>query len=400
MRLLWVATKPPWPPADGGRLLQLETLRALAAEGHELTLVAACSAGGAALREAAETLRPLCRPHLVPARRAGWPLALARSLGRGLPLSVARHGHRAVEAAVAGHLEAGGFDVLHAEQLQTLPSCLPALARRVPIVLRCQNVESSLWQALAGTRRLAGPLLRVEAARLARFEGHALRQAAAAVALTERDARCLQALALDAPRVHCVPAPFPARLPPAHAALDGKPAVVVLGDPTWLPNREGARWFVREVWPLLRARLPGAVLHLYGTSRPRPLSAGLVEHGPLPDSREAFAPGSILAVPLAIASGVRMKILEAWARGVPVVASPEAAAGLGARPGREIEVAAGAEAFAEALAALHHEPERASAQVAAARERLQRVHDPRLAARRLAAIYSAASGGKGGGAAS
>jgi glycosyltransferase involved in cell wall biosynthesis len=65
-----------------------------------------------------------------------------------------------------------------------------------------------------------------------------------------------------------------------------------------------------------------------------------VETHPAPaDSREAFAPGAILVVPLRIASGIRMKILEAWARGLPVVATPEAAAGLEAEDGRELLLA-------------------------------------------------------------
>jgi len=86
---------------------------------------------------------------------------------------------------------------------------------------------------------------------------------------------------------------------------------------------------------------------------------------------------------------VRMKILEAWARGVPVVATPAAARGLGAEPGRELQVAADPGSFARALRELHHHPDRRTRQVAAGRDLLRREHDPRHVAERLLELYTA-----------
>ena len=105
MRILWVGTKPPWPATDGGRLLTVVTLEALAHAGHELTLVAPFDPA----RErdpsgSADALRRLCDPILVPAP----PLSLLRcvlsSLAGGAPLSVVRHAHAAVGARVAALL--------------------------------------------------------------------------------------------------------------------------------------------------------------------------------------------------------------------------------------------------------------------------------------------------------
>jgi hypothetical protein len=67
LRLLWIATKAPWPPADGGRLLLLESLSALAATSAvEVTLIAPVPRGELAAAE--EALRPFCRPRLVATR--------------------------------------------------------------------------------------------------------------------------------------------------------------------------------------------------------------------------------------------------------------------------------------------------------------------------------------------
>jgi glycosyl transferase family 1/glycosyl transferase family 4 len=391
VKILVLATKAPWPPLDGGRLLLLHTLEGLAGAGHRVALVAPVDPARFDLGSVASALRPLAVPHLVPVRPAGQLAALARSLATGMPLSIARHSLPAVRREVARLLAAEPFDLIHAEQLQALsqvPRWAPPAAPP-PVVLRAQNVESALWRATA--RRRGGPvglLLAVEARRLAAWEGRAVRRAAATVALTAEDRVKLAELGGPGAeaKVHAVAAPFPASLPPG-ATLPGDPAVVVLGSAGWLPNALQASWFRDVVWPAVRAALPGAVLHLFGAAAEGPAGPDLVVHPAPADSADAFPAGSILAVPVQIASGVRMKILEAWARGVPVVGTPAAVAGLGAAPGRELLVAEDPTGFAAALARLHREPGRARALVAAGRAALAERHDPAAITARLAAIY-------------
>jgi glycosyltransferase involved in cell wall biosynthesis len=85
-----------------------------------------------------------------------------------------------------------------------------------------------------------------------------------------------------------------------------------------------------------------------------------------------------------------MKILEAWARGVPIVATPEAAAGLGAQDGRELLIAATPDDFAAAIDRLASQPELPRALVAAGRRLLLERHDPVRAAEALRRIYETA----------
>ena len=388
MRFLWVTTKPPWPPLDGGRLVAALTLEALRARGHEATVVArvdpreAERAAAAARREGWDRL-VLVPVHAVPLPRA----ALRGSLGR-VPIAVRRHAPPRLRATVAGLVETELFDVAHAEQLQALGPLAEAERRRVPVVLRATNVESDLWRAFARTAPLVGPLLRREAKRLAAWEGDAVRRAAATVALTAHDAARLAELAGVTGRVHHLPAPFPSRLPRGEGSLAGSPAVVLFGSGGWRPNREGTRWFVDRVWPEVGAALPQAVLHVLGM----PVRAGAsVSARPAPaDSGEAFPEGAVLVVPLRVASGVRMKILEAWARGVPVVATPEAAQGLEATDGRELLLARDSGEFAHALRRLHEEPGVAAALVSAGCDRLAARHEPAAVAARLVEVYASA----------
>jgi hypothetical protein len=383
LNILAVATKAPWPALDGGRFLLLNTLQALAAAGCRLTLVAPVDPVRFDLAEVARQLSGFCTPALVPAAPLAPFAALLRSAGA--PLSIARHTLPAVRREVERRLAAERFDVVHAEQLQALPQAEPAFTRGIPVVLRAQNVESDLWAETARRGRgLRGFLLRREARKLAAWEGGAVRRAAATLALTQEDAARLRELA-GGGRVEVVRAAFP-DLPPGTGRLAGEPAVAVFGSRGWLPNEESTVWFAAEVWPAVRAELPGAVLHLFGA--PTGLEAsGIAVHPSPEDSAEVYAPGSILAVPLRIASGVRIKILEAWARGVPLVATPAALAGLEAEDGREALVARDASEFAQAIARLHREPGLAAALVEAGRQTRRERHEPERVAEGLVAAY-------------
>jgi hypothetical protein len=384
LSVLVVATKAPWPAVDGGRFLLLNTLQALAAAGCRLTLVAPVNPARFDLSEVARELSLFCSSALIPAVPLSPAVALLRS--GGAPLSIARHTLPAVRREVERRLAAERFDVVHAEQLQALPQAEPAFARGIAVILRAQNVESDLWAETARRGRgLRGFLLRREARKLAAWEGNAVRRAAATLALTEEDASRLRELARGGGRVGVVRAAFP-ELPPGTGRLEGDPALVVFGSRGWLPNEESTLWFAAEVWPAVRAALPGAVLHLFGAP-PGLEVPGVAVHPSPDDSAEVYAPGSILAVPLRIASGVRIKILEAWARGVPVVATPAALAGLEAEDGREALVARDASEFARAITRLHQEPGLAEALIETGRRARRERHEPGVVGERLLEEY-------------
>lgn len=361
MNVLIVATKSPWPPVDGGRLLLSLTLEGLERMGCRFTLVA----------PEARPVNPL--------------LAVARSWR--IPLALARHAQPAVRQEVERRLAAERFDLVHVEQLQALPQAEPALRRGVPVVLRAQNVESDLWAATAAlTSGWKGRLLAREARRLAKWEGEAVRRVAATLTLSEEDAARLRQLA-GGGRVRVVRAPFP-ELGPGPSALAGDPPVVLLASRGWLPNEDSVRWFLGEVWPAVRAEVLGAVLHVFGGEP----GEGAVHHPSPRDSAEAFAPGSILAVPLRIGSGVRMKVLEAWARGVAVVGTSAAVSGLEVEDGREALVADDPAAFARAVARLRSEAGLAQRLIENGRRALRERHEPARVVADLFSVYQEVCG--------
>lgn len=382
MKILVLATKCPWPAQDGGRLALWLTMQGLARAGHRLWLVApVASAEEADSLMAAPDLRALCTPVLVPAPPHPWPRAAWRSLRTGRAVTVERHALDAVAQAVAACVAEVQPALIHVEQLQAYANAHAGAAAAVPKVLRMQNVESGLWRQMARPSR---PWFAWEARRVEHDEARALASAAQALALTATDRDLLQRACPGGREVRAIPPPFPSTLPAA-AAQPGAPAVVVFGSQDWRPNREAIGWFLDAVLPTLRAQCPGTSVHLYGHSGPTP--PGAVAHAAPVDAIEAFPADAVMALPLRIGSGIRMRILEAWARGLPVVASSVAVRGLAVRDGEELLIADSAAAFVEALRRLSAPGLRARL-VAAGRAYLRQHHDETRCTASLLGAYA------------
>lgn len=385
MKILVVATKSPWPPHDGGRLVLWLTLQALAAAGHTLHLIAPVDAD-VVDAVALGPLRTVCTPQLIPRRPRGWAAAAWRAAGDGSALSLARHRHAAIAAAVAARIADWRPDIVHAEQLQALANCDAAFTGGPPVLLRMQNVESSLWRQLAQARPWLRAILGFEARRLRAAEARLLPRVAATVTLTDDDAAALRGIAPGAAaNIVAIPPAFPAELP-AGPRIDGEPALALAGSAGWWPNRQGLDWFLAEVAPQLRDDATLRV-HVFGAARAAPRD--VVVHAAPADSARAFPDGAIAAVPLLTGSGIRMRILEAWARGLPVVATSVAAAGLAVESGRELLIADGAGAFAQAVQHVHADAALRARLIAHGRAYLRRHHEPAAAAAALAQHYRA-----------
>lgn len=129
-------------------------------------------------------------------------------------------------------------------------------------------------------------------------------------------------------------------------------------------NADAVRFFASEVVPLVRTEFPGAEFVAAGAGAGRALRRlerrGLVSlPGFLPDLRRTLEEASVFVAPLRFAAGVQNKVLEAMAVGCPVVATSAVNAGIGAQPGNEIVLAAGAASLAAETVELLRDPAKA-----------------------------------------
>ena len=151
-----------------------------------------------------------------------------------------------------------------------------------------------------------------------------------------------------------------------------------LGSMDWLPNIEAVHWFVREVLPLLRQRVPGIRFKIVGRN-PSPSVRALATAdsaievtGTVEDVQPHVHQCQVIVVPLLSGGGTRIKIFECMAMGVAVVSTTIGAEGLPLVPGEDVQIADSSESFAASVAELLQHPELAQKLALRARERMVR----------------------------
>jgi glycosyltransferase involved in cell wall biosynthesis len=158
------------------------------------------------------------------------------------------------------------------------------------------------------------------------------------------------------------------------------------------PNVDGACWLAREVWPLVRAARPTARLTLAGRG-PGPGVRALAAFdvrvpGTLDDLRPLYAQASLLAAPIFWGGGVRVKILDALAHGLPLVTTPAAAEGIPLRDGESALFAETPSAFAAAVLQLLDDAALRARLGAAGRALVEQRYDWERIGRRLRGLYA------------
>ncbi len=211
---------------------------------------------------------------------------------------------------------------------------------------------------------------RADARRWERYEQEVLRAADAAVVFSERDRGVVERLETATPVVR-----IPLAVPVPERAADPRgadpPELLFVGSSVHPPNLDAALYLARDLFPRLRARVPGLRLALVGADPPERLRAlagdGVEVAGWVPDLAPRLDRAALVVAPLRRGGGMRVKTAEALAAGKAVLGSPLAFEGLDVEPGRHAAFAAGPDEFVAAAARLLADPERRARMGRAAR---------------------------------
>ena len=143
----------------------------------------------------------------------------------------------------------------------------------------------------------------------------------------------------------------------APPGFDARCGLVFVGSYRHPPNVDAARWMVTEILPLVRQQLPGTELHLVGADATPPVLAlakqpGVRFLGQVPELDPLLDRCLASVAPLRVGAGIKGKINQSLARGLPVVATSCAVEGMFLRDGEDVLVADDAQAFADAIVRL------------------------------------------------
>jgi GT2 family glycosyltransferase/glycosyltransferase involved in cell wall biosynthesis len=168
--------------------------------------------------------------------------------------------------------------------------------------------------------------------------------------------------------------------------------MLFLGSFRHLPNQEGLNWFAQKVLPRVLERKPGARLIIVGSEPPAAhslphLPENIELRGFVEDVREPLGRYAVFVCPILSGSGMRVKLLEAFAAGIPVVSTPLGAEGLAGADGEICSLAAGPLEFAQKIVELFEDGEKARGLACRARERVVATRDMRVLTERLVESY-------------
>lgn len=385
-----------YPPTSGKRLRSLNLILPLARK-HELVCVVRGQGNEEENYECLQFLKKHgIEAHVIddPVPRktgVGFYARLATNLVSPLPYSVASHysprfaqgvqtlfAQRAVEV---WNLEWSGYRYA----IEGLPG---------PVVLQAHNVDSLIWQRYYETA--TGLLQRAYVSRqwqkFERFERGAFHRADRVVFVSEVDA----AVARERFQLRNASVVENGVDVAAYSAVrptPGSRGILYLGSLDWRPNVDAVELLLREIFPRVRHQLPKARLVLVGRKPPESLvrrvkqMANVELHADVPDVKPFLAASGVMAVPLRVGGGSRLKILEALAAGLPVVSTTIGAEGLHLVAGVDYTLADSSEAMAAALVEALRHPEAAFAQARHGQQTVTQLYDWPILAQKLENIW-------------
>jgi len=371
--VLAVTSEPPWPLDSGGHLRSFHLLRMLASR-FDVRLVTPARGTDAELAAgalAAETVRPrIVRMGRRTAVREALKIAVAAA-GSEPYVMFARHRSASVARMLREEIRRQRPDVVYLDHLDSL--VYARMRGNAAVVVDMHNVYSRLAGRAAAEAhgRLRRGYLRRETTLLARMERRAVEIADTILAVSDDDAQYFSDL--GAKRVVLVPNGVDCAAydrPPVDRSV--RPTILYVGALGWPPNASAARYLATDVLPAVRRTVADARVVIVGRNPPADLVALARDHrdvevaADVPEVAPFFRSADVLAVPLETGGGTRLKILEAFAAGLPVVSTAIGCEGIAADAGRHLVVAERPH-FAAAVADLLLDPARGRLLAARAR---------------------------------
>jgi glycosyltransferase involved in cell wall biosynthesis len=353
MRLLFLTETIPFPLDSGGRIKTYHTLRTLARE-HDVHCHAFVR--DEAQRQFHRDLTGCCASltlHSRPASRLRELRALVLSYTSGKPFLVLRH----VDGNVLEQLRAAcsrqAFDAVYCDHLSMFEY---GRELGLPIVLDAHNVEFEIVRRHARTLGFSPlrALAEVEWRKLQSYERTAYPQCQLIYSVSEIDAQSIRTLGRGMTPVAVVPISINAGDVERRTPLPTAPELLFVGGLHWPPNADAVIFFLEEIFPEIVRAIPNVHLTVVGRSYESITARvghppGVTFAGHVRDIEPYFSRCRVMVVPLRSGSGMRVKILDALARGVPTVTTSIGCEGIDVEAGKHLLVAETPSQFAAAV---------------------------------------------------
>jgi glycosyltransferase involved in cell wall biosynthesis len=382
MKILFLTNKLPHAEVAGGHRIIYQRIQYLTERGHQVGVISFIQDEK---KERVDTLRPLlCRLTTLPHPHRNFIVRAFHdyfSLSR--PAVFWKSYTETMMKAVGEEAEQGKYDIVIAEfsEMGQYLYKNPYLSA-VHKVISCHRCVTAAYEKYTelGEVKMRLHLKSIPQLRgLQKYEFNMYRCADRILVLTPQDRFTMQYYAQDL-AISVAPTGVDTQQLQASPSVPKEPIILLtgfMGDPA---NEDGVEWFYHHVWPRLRARHPEVKFYIVGAAPGRRIKqiakkdSRVIVTGSVKDLRPYRNRARVFVSPVRLGSGLRTKVLEAMAGGVPVVSTSLGMAGIEAQTGVNCLVADTPELFAQSVEWLLTDRELAARMVRNARELVEKNH--------------------------
>ncbi len=351
MRILIVASEVPYPPTDSNRAVVFNLLRHFRNE-HDVTMLAMASGDDP---EDVAVVRGMVKELvLVEHRITKTPFRRLLSMLTIWPFGVLLYRSRDFAAALERLLRRKRFDVIVGGHINMAQYTVEV--KHTPKVIAPLDAISLYYKRQLGLalNPAAFAYCLLQYWKVRRYERRTYSRYDACVMVARRDAEVIRELCPGLPIYF---APSGTDIPPDRYVEKEGASVAFSGVMDYPPNVDAALYFATEIFPLVKAKVPGATFHVVGKDPNAEVRAlarrdGVVVTGTVPDVKDYLRRVDVYVCPMRLGAGMKMKVLEAMAVALPVVSTTRGAEGMDFVAGREFIAADEPGEFAAAVARL------------------------------------------------
>lgn len=355
MKILQLCYKPPFPAVDGGSMGMHSLTMGLLNNGHEVKVIAfnsfkhPCHVADLPKKYVEDTKFETIFVDLKIR-----PLSAILCWLKNRSYHVERFINKEMESRLTSLLQEEEFDTIQLESIFFAPYIrIIRHYSKATLVLRAPNIEHLIWKRTAQTTK--NPLKKLYLNHLAStlkiFELKEINSFDGIYPVTKIDADFFIKNGCKCP---CIGVPVGIDSSDfIEEGISEANSLFHIGSMDWIPNQQGIKWFIYEVWDKVHEQLPNVKTYFAGRAMPQWLldleKDGIIICGQVPDSSRFICSKEIMIVPLLSGSGIRIKIIEAMSLGKCVIATTQAAEGIMYENNKNIVIADSPEEFAASI---------------------------------------------------
>ncbi|HNW98664.1 MAG TPA: glycosyltransferase family 4 protein [Bacteroidales bacterium] len=346
MNIFQICSKSPWPPKEGGPIAMNNITQGLIKAGHKVTVFAI------------STPKYKVQSHNIPDEYKKLTnfdftyintninvLKAFLNLFSKKSYNIERFISKNTENKISEILSKNTFDIIQLEGLFVTPY-INTIRKysNAKIIIRAHNIEHLIWQRLAESCK--NPVKRIYlgilAKKLRNYELDTMNKVDAIAAITPVDTNSFLKAGCKVP-VISIPIGIDSNKISANNTKREFPGFFHLGSMDWLPNQEGIKWFLENIWKTFHKNFPQYKFYLAGRNMPVWLNEqayqGIRVEGEIENAKEFMQSRTVMIVPLLSGSGMRVKIIEGMACGNAIITSSIGAEGINCSNGENILIA-------------------------------------------------------------